>query len=367
MRVHKIMHTVALSFKLTSDMIKKSGFIIPSWYNPFVWFKFQSNKGIIPNKGIDQRRLLFTLRERVFKSVEMNGMVISKPYKKRLDHSRVLNRLSRDSLKPTKGSQEALKPIQGFYIPSLGSSTILGSTSPLSPFSNHRGNENKKGFLPTPGYVPPLRLHSERDNNKKPANRGPNPFRPIRIRKIASPSNLCLIPSVCITTPYLKKTGDYSFKGKAYEEKPNKSSREPSVSSPTVFSLSKRDTLDNTYRHKKIRGLLGVVRINSTKNNTIVTLVDGKGYTKGWACAGSLGFKNNRKSTTYAAQAVSDSIVKKAKREGYTHLRVFVKGLGRGKQSSLRAVCKSGLKIISLQDNTGNPHNGCRPCKKRRV
>ena len=80
-----------------------------------------------------------------------------------------------------------------------------------------------------------------------------------------------------------------------------------------------------------------------------------------------MGFKNARKSTTYAAQAAAENIVKKAKILGYTHLRLLVKGLGRGKQSCLRALSKSGLKIISIEDKTGIPYNGCRLSKKRRV
>lgn len=118
---------------------------------------------------------------------------------------------------------------------------------------------------------------------------------------------------------------------------------------------------------KKIKGSLGKIYISSTKNNTILTLIDTKGNTKGWSCSGSLGFKNARKSTTYAAQAAAESIVKKAKILGYTHLRLRVKGLGRGKQSCLRALSKSGLKIISLEDRTALPYNGCRASKKRRV
>ena len=118
---------------------------------------------------------------------------------------------------------------------------------------------------------------------------------------------------------------------------------------------------------KKIKGVLGKIYISSTKNNTIITLIDGQGNTKGWSCSGSLGFKNARKSTTYAAQAAAENIVKKAKLLGYTHLRLLVKGLGKGKQSCLRALSKSGLKIISIEDKTGIPYNGCRLSKKRRV
>ena len=118
---------------------------------------------------------------------------------------------------------------------------------------------------------------------------------------------------------------------------------------------------------KKIKGVLGKIYCLATKNNTILTLIDTKGNTKGWSCSGSLGFKNARKSTTYAAQAAAETIVKKAKTLGYTHLRLRVKGLGRGKQSCLRAISKSGLKIISLEDKTSLPYNGCRGSQKRRV
>ena len=118
---------------------------------------------------------------------------------------------------------------------------------------------------------------------------------------------------------------------------------------------------------RKIKGVLGKIYVSTTKNNTIITLVDNKNNTKGWSCSGSLGFKNARKSTTYAAQAAAENIVKKVKVLGYTHLRLIVKGLGRGKQSCLRALSKSGLKIISIEDKTGIPYNGCRLSKKRRV
>ena len=120
-------------------------------------------------------------------------------------------------------------------------------------------------------------------------------------------------------------------------------------------------------KKRKIKGILGKIYVSSTKNNTIITLIDKKGDTKGWSCSGSLGFKNARKSTTYAAQAAAENIVKKAKALGYTHLRLLVKGLGRGKQSCLRALSKCGLKIISVEDQTAIPYNGCRLSKKRRV
>ena len=162
----------------------------------------------------------------------------------------------------------------------------------------------------------------------------------------------------------------------------NYSKKSISTVSPThcsfknnIVKIKKNEYLNRVVRKKKIsknntkkiKGTLGKIYISSTKNNTILTLIDTKGNTKGWNCSGSLGFKNARKSTTYAAQGAAESMVKKAKTLGYTHLRLLIKGLGRGKQSCLRALSKSGLKIISLQDKTGIPYNGCRASKKRRV
>ena len=156
-------------------------------------------------------------------------------------------------------------------------------------------------------------------------------------------------------TVKIENKGDYKQKNKRY------------VSIPRSPFIARKSTNKIYKSRRKIKGRLGKLYISSTKNNTILTLIDINGNTKGWSCSGSLGFKNARKSTTYAAQAAAESMVKKAKILGYTHLRLLVKGLGRGKQSCLRALSKSGLKIISLEDQTGIPYNGCRASKKRRV
>ena len=145
-------------------------------------------------------------------------------------------------------------------------------------------------------------------------------------------------------------------KSKVVYKKFLRSSRRPTVGYPFINTTC-----------RKIKGILGKIYVTSTSNNTIITLIDKKGDTKGWISSGSLGFKNARKSTTYAAQAAAENIVKKAKILGYTHLRLLVKGLGRGKQSCLKALSKCGLKIISIEDQTGIPYNGCRLSKKRRV
>lgn len=133
------------------------------------------------------------------------------------------------------------------------------------------------------------------------------------------------------------------------------------------YRKKRRSTSTVHPNQRKIKGRLGKLCISSTKNNTILTLMDTSGNTKGWASSGSIGFKNARKSTTYAAQGAAESMVKKTKTLGYTHLRILIKGVGRGKQSCVRALSKSQLKIVSLEDKTGIPHNGCRATKKRRV
>lgn len=175
-----------------------------------------------------------------------------------------------------------------------------------------------------------------------------------------------------VTTPYITNTTN-ATKGRVSSDRNTFIPTLTSLTSDTDKVSVRRDVGDvQEYfiKHtetKKIKGVLGKIYISTTKNNTIITLIDTKGNTKGWSCSGSLGFKNARKSTTYAAQAAAENIVKKAKILGYTHLRLLVKGLGRGKQSCLRALSKSGLKIISIEDKTGIPYNGCRLSKKRRV
>lgn len=111
----------------------------------------------------------------------------------------------------------------------------------------------------------------------------------------------------------------------------------------------------------------GIIHIQNTKNNTIITLTDLQGNTKFWASAGSLGFKNSRKSTTYAAQAAAEELANKALILGFSSVIVKAKGLGYGKESTIRTLYKSALSITKLIECTPVPHNGCRAPKKRRV
>jgi small subunit ribosomal protein S11 len=111
----------------------------------------------------------------------------------------------------------------------------------------------------------------------------------------------------------------------------------------------------------------GVAHIQSTFNNTIVTITDVSGNVLSWASSGGQGFKGSRKGTPFAAQLAAEDAVKKAKEHGVRTVQVFVKGPGSGRESALRALQTAGLTITLIRDVTPIPHNGCRPPKRRRV
>ena len=111
----------------------------------------------------------------------------------------------------------------------------------------------------------------------------------------------------------------------------------------------------------------GLVHIQATFNNTIVTITDPNGNTVSWSSAGVKGFKGSRKSTPFAAGLVAEDACRKAMEHGMKSVGVFVKGPGSGRESALRAVATCGLRITHIRDVTPIPHNGCRPPKKRRV
>ena len=117
----------------------------------------------------------------------------------------------------------------------------------------------------------------------------------------------------------------------------------------------------------KLNNITGVVHIQSTFNNTIVTITDTMGNTISWASAGSTGFKGARKGTPFAAQTASEAASLTALNLGLKKVDIFVKGQGSGRETAIRAVQNIGLEIISIKDITPVPHNGCRPPKKRRV
>jgi small subunit ribosomal protein S11 len=111
----------------------------------------------------------------------------------------------------------------------------------------------------------------------------------------------------------------------------------------------------------------GQAHIQSTFNNTIVTITDPSGNVVCWSSAGQNGFKGSRKSTPYAAQITSEIVARKALENGMRSLEVFVKGPGAGREAAIRALQSTGLQVIAITDVTPIPHNGCRPPKRRRV
>ena len=111
----------------------------------------------------------------------------------------------------------------------------------------------------------------------------------------------------------------------------------------------------------------GVAHVNSTFNNTMITIADDQGNVIAWSSAGSQGFKGSRKSTPYAAQIAAEDAGKKAMEHGMKTLEVEVKGPGSGRESALRSLQTIGFTITSIRDVTPIPHNGCRPRKRRRV
>ncbi len=122
-------------------------------------------------------------------------------------------------------------------------------------------------------------------------------------------------------------------------------------------------------KKKKIKKniLNGIAYVQSTFNNTIISIADTSGNVISWASAGQKGFKGSRKSTPYAAQIAADAAASKALEYGMKVLSVEVKGPGSGRETALRALQARGFKIISIKDTTSMPHNGTRPPKKRRV
>ena len=133
----------------------------------------------------------------------------------------------------------------------------------------------------------------------------------------------------------------------------------------TKKNLKKSSYIKKKKDKKIIRN--GIAYVQSTFNNTIVSIADTNGNIISWASAGQKGFKGSRKSTPYAAQVAADSAASKALEVGMKVLSVEVKGPGSGRETALRALQARGFKIISIKDTTPMPHNGTRPPKKRRV
>ena len=128
-----------------------------------------------------------------------------------------------------------------------------------------------------------------------------------------------------------------------------------------------RQTTARPRRRERKNITSGVAHVNSTFNNTMITITDAQGNSIAWSSAGAQGFKGSRKSTPYAAQVAAEDAARKAMEHGMKTIEVMVKGPGTGRESALRALQSTGFTITSIKDVTPIPHNGCRPPKRRRV
>ncbi len=128
---------------------------------------------------------------------------------------------------------------------------------------------------------------------------------------------------------------------------------------------SKKPVIRRRRERKNIEN--GAAHIQSSFNNTIVTITDNQGNTLSWASAGELGFRGSRKSTPFAAQSAAETAAKAAMEHGLKTVEVFVKGPGMGREAAIRALQAAGLEVKLIKDVTPIPHNGCRPPKRRRV
>ncbi|HLH70460.1 MAG TPA: 30S ribosomal protein S11 [Candidatus Dormibacteraeota bacterium] len=122
-----------------------------------------------------------------------------------------------------------------------------------------------------------------------------------------------------------------------------------------------------TRRRERKNVAVGQAHIQSTFNNTIISISDLQGNVITWGSAGSQGFKGSRKSTPYAAQVTAEAAARRAMEHGMRSIEVFVKGPGAGREAAIRALQAAGLEVTAITDVTPIPHNGCRPPKRRRV
>jgi len=141
----------------------------------------------------------------------------------------------------------------------------------------------------------------------------------------------------------------------------------PAAAAPDAAAAAPAAAEKRVKRKGKKNILNGVVHIQSTFNNTIITICDVSGNVISWSSAGARGFKGSRKSTPFAAQVAAGDAAAKAMEHGLKNVTVMVKGPGAGRESALRALASAGLKISLIRDVTPIPHNGCRQPKRRRV
>ena len=120
-------------------------------------------------------------------------------------------------------------------------------------------------------------------------------------------------------------------------------------------------------KRKVVVESFGEVHINATFNNIIISFTNSKGEVISWSSAGKMGFRGSKKNTPYAAQLAAEDAVKVAHEAGLRKVKVYVKGPGNGRESAIRSIHNAGVEVTEIFDVTPNPHNGCRPPKRRRV
>ena len=218
----------------------------------------------------------------------------------------------------------------------------------------------RKGFTPSTPLLSPNTLYKgERAQNKGGGFALRNMFCSSAISPyLQSKSRRDLFPLKTET-----KFSEKRDKVLVRESGENRLSRKKAGNNPSFFGKSLRSNKRFTLPKRRE---IGVICLCCTTGNTICTLLDSKGQTKGFATCGSLGFTNSRKRTSYASQAVAEKIGLLSKELGFTTNFLIVKGIGRGKGSAIRAFRKNGINILGIDERTSLPHNGCRGCRKRR-
>jgi len=156
------------------------------------------------------------------------------------------------------------------------------------------------------------------------------------------------------------------------ENKDTQLNKEESVKEKKPETAKAEDVSAEAEKKKKVKKikkqiLKGKATVKCTYNNTMVSITDTTGAVLGWSSSGLLGFKGARKATPYAATQVVANVSEKVRKYGMRELEVFVRGVGSGREASIRALANNGFDLISIKDITPIPHNGCRPKKPRRI
>jgi len=131
--------------------------------------------------------------------------------------------------------------------------------------------------------------------------------------------------------------------------------------------VTKKKKITRTRRRERKNVAVGQAHVQSTFNNTIISITDMQGNVISWGSAGAQGFKGSRKSTPFAAQMTAEATARRAMEHGMRSIEVFVRGPGSGREAAIRSLAAAGLEVSAINDVTPIPHNGCRPPKRRRV